>query len=124
MAEGDGTVTAQEFRDGVIDTLLRIADRFGVPCTILAVVLYFGREAAIALHNTVLEPVVQSHVEFLDTTSATLREIGDVQQQQATTLKELSHGQSELRMVVKELAGGHVVTERRTEVKAVEPQRN
>lgn len=109
-------MTAEEFKQGALDTFLRIADRFGVPCVILAVVMYFGREAAVAVHNTVVEPMVQSHVEFLDTTAETLKEIGDVQRQQAETLAELSHGQSELRMVVKELAGGHA--------KAVEPQRN
>lgn len=109
-------MTAEEFKQGALDTFLRIADRFGVPCVILAVVMYFGREAAVAVHNTVVEPMVKSHVEFLDTTAETLKEIGDVQRQQAETLAELSHGQSELRMVVKELAGGHA--------KAVEPQRN
>lgn len=109
-------MTAEEFKQGALDTFLRIADRFGVPCVILAVVMYLGREAAVAVHTTVVQPMVKSHVEFLDTTAETLKEIGDVQRQQAETLAELSHGQSELRMVVKELAGGHV--------KAIEPQRN
>lgn len=99
-------MTAEELKAGAVDTLLRIADRFGVPCVILAVVMYFGREAAIAVHGTVLEPVVKSHVEFLDTTSETLKEIGHVQRQQATTLQELSHGQNELRTVVRELVEG------------------
>lgn len=93
----DGAMTAEEFRQGALDTFLRIADRFGVPCVILAIVMYFGREAAIALHGTVLEPVVKSHVEFLDTTAETLREIGQVQNRQADTLQELAHGQRELR---------------------------
>jgi hypothetical protein len=99
-------MTAEDIRAGLLDAFFRIADRFGVPCVILAFVLYFGREAMVALHTTVLEPVVKSHVEFLDTTSETLREIGQVQQQQAVTLKELSHGQSELKFVVKELIDG------------------
>lgn len=99
-------MTAQEIRDGLLDAFIRIADRFGVPCVILAVVMYFGREAAIAIHSTVLQPVVKSHVQFLDTTSETLKEIGQVQQQQAVTLQELSHGQRELRTVVKEYIEG------------------
>jgi len=99
-------MTAQEIRDGLLDAFIRVADRFGVPCVILAVVMYFGREAAIAIHSTVLEPVVKSHVQFLDTTSETLKEIGQVQQQQAVTLQELSHGQRELRTVVKEYIEG------------------
>lgn len=95
-------MTAQEIRDGLLDAFMRVADRFGVPCVILAVVMYFGREAAIAIHSTVLQPVVKNHVQFLDATSETLKEIGQVQQQQAVTLQELSHGQRELRTVVKE----------------------
>jgi hypothetical protein len=94
-------VTAEEIKQGVLDTFLRIADRFGVPCVILAVVMYFGREAAVALHGTVVEPMVRSHVEFLDTTSETLKEIGQVQRQQALTLQELSHGQRELHQFVR-----------------------
>jgi len=43
-----------------------------------------------------VEPVVKSHVEFLETTSETLREISSVQTQQAVTLQELAHGQREL----------------------------
>lgn len=90
-------MTSGEIRQGLLDTFLRIADRFGVPCVMLAVLIYFGREMAIAVHGTVVEPVVKSHVEFLDTTAETLKEIGQVQTQQALTLKELSHGQDELR---------------------------
>ena len=94
-------MTAEEIKQGVLDTFLRIADRFGVPCVILAVVMFFGREAAIALHGTVVEPMVKSHVEFLDTTAETLKEIGQVQRQQAMTLQELSHSQRELHQFVK-----------------------
>ena len=49
-------MTTDELKQGTIDTLLRIADRFGVPCVVLAVVMYFGREAAIAIHSSVVEP--------------------------------------------------------------------
>ena len=94
-------MTTEEIKQSVLDTFLRIADRFGVPCVILAIVMFFGREAAIALHGTVVEPMVKSHVEFLDTTAETLKEIGQVQRQQAETLQELSHGQRELHQVVR-----------------------
>lgn len=86
-------MTADELKQGTIDTLLRIADRFGVPCVILAVVLYFGREAAIAIHSSVVEPVVQSHVEFLESTKATMH-------QQSETLQELAVGQREIQQVL------------------------
>jgi hypothetical protein len=52
--------------------------------------VYFGREAAVAIHSTVVQPVVKSHVEFLETTS-------EVQQQQARTLEELATGQIEIK---------------------------
>lgn len=83
-------MTAEELKQGAIDTFLRIADRFGVPCVILAAAVYFGREAAVALHTTVIQPVVKSHVQFLETTS-------EVQQQQARTLEELAAGQIEIK---------------------------
>lgn len=94
-------MTAEEIKQSVLDTFLRIADRFGVPCVILAVVMFFGREAAIALHGTVVEPMVKSHVEFLDATAETLKEIGQVQRQQTATLQELAAGQRDLHEIVK-----------------------
>ena len=86
-------MTADELKTGIVDTLLRIADRFGVPCVILAIVLWFGREAAIALHSTVVEPVVKSHVEFLESAKETMS-------QQAETLQELAKGQQEIQQVL------------------------
>lgn len=86
-------MTGDELKQGTIDTLLRIADRFGVPCVVLAVVMYFGREAAIAIHSSVVEPVVKSHVEFLESTKETMH-------QQAETLQELATGQREIQQVL------------------------
>lgn len=86
-------MTAEELKQGVLDTFLRIADRFGVPCVILAVMLYFGREAAIAIHGSIVEPVVQSHVEFLESAKETMSK-------QADTLQELAKGQQEIRHVL------------------------
>lgn len=94
-------MTADEIKQGLLDSLMRIAERFGVPVVLLGVIIWLGREAAITLHGTLVKPVVESHVEFLQTTSATLKEISTVQAQQATTLDELAHGQRELREQVK-----------------------
>lgn len=96
-------MTSEEIKQGVVDTFLRIADRFGVPCVILAIVLYFAHGAAVALHRTVVEPVVHGHLEYLETTASTLKEIGQTQRQQATTLEELYRGQTELHEVVKDV---------------------
>jgi len=86
-------MTTDELKQGVLDTFMRIADRFGVPCVILAVLLYFGREAAIAIHGSIVEPVVKSHVEFLESTKETMH-------QQAKTLQELAKGQQEIQQVL------------------------
>lgn len=99
-------MTAEELKIGMIDTFVKIADRFGVACVILAVVLYFGREAAIAMHGTVVEPMVRSHVEFLNATSQTLKEMGQIQAQQAETLDELAHGQRKLQEAVTAVISG------------------
>lgn len=90
-------MTSDDLKQGLIDTLLRVADRFGVPCVILGVIIWFGREASIALHQTLIKPVVESHIEFLDTTSKTLAEIGATQERQVETLEEIAHGQKDMR---------------------------
>lgn len=94
-------MTSEELKAGAIDTLLRVADRFGVPCVILAIVIWFGREAAIALHTTLVKPVVESHIEFLDATRETLSEIGSAQERQAETLQEIAASQRQLHEVIK-----------------------
>ena len=82
------------------DIALRTAERFGVPCVILAAILLMTREAATSLHNTVLVPIVQSHTEFLESTRATLQQIGRTQEKQAETLDELAKSQDEIRHAV------------------------
>ena len=89
-------MTAEELKAGLVDTMFRIADRFGVPCVILAVLIWFGREAAITLHSTLIKPVVESHIEFLDATRETLTEIGHTQEKQADTLEEIARGQRDI----------------------------
>lgn len=84
----------------LIDGVIRFGERFGVPVVMLAVLLYMIHGAAVALHTTVLIPVVQSHADFLKQTSATLDEIGTTQQQQAKTLQELAVGQREIQQAV------------------------
>jgi uncharacterized coiled-coil protein SlyX len=103
-------MTSEELKQGVLDSMLRIAERFGVPVVLLAVIIWLGREAAITLHGSLVEPVVKSHVEFLETTSETLREISTVQTQQAVTLQELAHGQRELTDKVKTVTAKAVET--------------
>lgn len=94
-------MTSDELKQGILDSMLRVAERFGVPVVLLGVIIWLGREAAITLHGTLVKPVVESHVQFLETTSETLKEISTVQTQQAATLDELAHGQRELREKVK-----------------------
>ena len=102
----DIPMTAEELKQNFIDTLVRAADRLGVPCIVLAAVLYFGREAATALHRSVVEPVVKSHVEFLQATSETLQEIGRTQERQAETLQEIAAGQQKIQKILTPESGG------------------
>lgn len=84
----------------LVESALRVAERFGVPVVLLVVLIWFLRDAAVVLHGTVLVPVVRSHTEFLDATRETLTEIGATQQQQAKTLQELAAGQREIQQAV------------------------
>ena len=82
------------------DSLVRIGERFGVPVLVLAVLLWFIRDAAVSLNNTVVEPVVHGHVEFLQTTQKTLEGIEETQKASQQTLQEIAIGQRELKHVV------------------------
>lgn len=77
----------------MVDRMIKVGERFGVPVMLLIVVLFFAREACVSIHSTLLVPIVKSHVEFLESTSQTLHEIDQTQQQQATILGEISIGQ-------------------------------
>lgn len=90
-------MTSEELKSGLLETLFKIADRFGVPCVILGVLIWFGREAAITIHDSLVKPVVESHIEYLDATRETLTEIGRTQEKQAETLSELAHGQRQIK---------------------------
>lgn len=89
----------QRSRD-LIDVAIRVAREFGFPCLVLSVVMYWGQLAAVALHQTVLVPVVDSHTTFLRTTSDTLSTLSRAQERQADTLEELAAGQRELQHAI------------------------
>jgi len=84
----------------MIDVGIRVAREFGFPCLMLGLLLFGLREAAQALHRTVVVPVVESHSAFLRQTTATLEGLGRTQEQQAETLQELAAGQREIREIV------------------------
>jgi hypothetical protein len=84
----------------LVESAIRVAERFGVPLVLLVVMVWFLRDAAVTLHGTVLVPIVKSHTEFLDSTRGTLEEMGKAQLQQAETLQELAAGQREIKQAV------------------------
>ncbi len=83
-----------------IDVGIRIAREFGFPVVVASVVLFCAREAATALHHTVVVPVVESHATFLKQTSETLQGLGRAQERQSETLRELAEAQREIREAV------------------------
>ena len=87
-----------------IEIVLRTAREFGVPFLVLAVLLWLLREAAHAMHRTVVIPVVDAHSTFLKQTTATLEGLGRTQEQQADTLRELAAGQREIQSAIGRLA--------------------
>lgn len=96
---------SDETASSVTEVALRVAERFGLPVVILAVVLWFAREAAVSLHGTVIIPIVKSHTEFLDATRETLNEIGMSQMQQTRTMQELAAGQREIQQAMTKKSG-------------------
>lgn len=82
-------MTAEELKQGVIDSLIRVGERFGVPVVLLAVIIWLGREAAITLHGTLVTPVVESHVKFLEQMGKTQEEISAALSEQTRLLYAL-----------------------------------
>lgn len=89
----------QQARD-FVDIGFRLAREFGFPCFVLGVIGWWGQLAAVALHETVLVPVVESHTTFLQATSDTLATLSKSQQRQADTLDELAEGQRQLQHAI------------------------
>ena len=77
----------------MVDRMIKVGERFGVPVMLLVVFLFFAREACVSIHSTLLVPIVKSHVEFLQSTSQTLHEIQNTEATQATILGEMSISQ-------------------------------
>jgi hypothetical protein len=93
--------------EGFVEAAFRVAERFGVPLVLLAVIIWFARDAAVTLHGTVLVPIVKSHTEFLDSTRETLDEIGKTQFKQAETLQAIASDQREIKQAVVKKTGQH-----------------
>lgn len=91
--------------ESFVEAAFRVAERFGVPLVLLAVMVWFLRDAAVTLHGTVVVPIVKSHTEFLDSTRETLDEIGKTQFKQAETLQEIAEGQREIKQAVIKKSG-------------------
>lgn len=91
--------------ESFVEAAFRLAERFGVPLVLLAVVIWFMRDAAVTLHGTVVVPIVKSHTEFLDSTRETLDEIGKTQFKQAETLQAIAADQHEIKQAVVKKTG-------------------
>lgn len=91
--------------ESFVEAAFRLAERFGVPLVLLAVVIWFARDAAVTLHGTVVVPIVKSHTEFLDSTRETLDEIGKTQFKQAETLQAIASDQHEIKQAVVKKTG-------------------
>lgn len=83
-------------RQSIIDGVFRL----GVPCVVLAALLWMMREASYSIHTTILVPLVKAHTEYLDATKQTLDGIEKTQQQQADTLQEVVAGQCEIKAII------------------------
>lgn len=79
---------------------IKLLREFGFPCIVLGVIGWWGQLAAVALHKTVLVPVVESHTTFLKATSDTLSTLSKAQERQADTLEELAAGQTRIQAAI------------------------
>lgn len=87
--------------DTVTETMLRIAERFGVPVVLLAVFIWFAREATIAVHQTVVAPVVESHTRFIDTICEQSKAQTEAMEGQARAFRELSEAHEQQLVILR-----------------------
>ncbi len=73
-----------------------LLNTIGIPAGVLAVILWMFWSASATLHDTVVVPWVQSHTEYVQATSETLRVLAETQGRQAETLQEIAAGQREI----------------------------
>lgn len=91
-----------------LEILLKVAERFGVPVMVLAVFLFLTREAAIAIHGTIIEPVVASHQKFIDVVSEQTKAQTDAMHEQAAAFSKLADSHDDQLMLLREALGkGH-----------------
>jgi hypothetical protein len=88
--------------DVVSNAILDIGGKFGVPAVVLGLVLWMGREAAIAVHQTVVSPIVTSHTRFIDTISEQSRQQTEVMGRQADAFRELAEAHEEQITILRE----------------------
>jgi hypothetical protein len=94
------------------EMFLKAAERFGVPVVLLCVFLWMARETAIAVHTTVVAPVVTSHTKFIDTISEQSKQQTQAMQAQAEAFRELAEAHEEQITILRE-AFPAVAAERR-----------
>lgn len=90
-----------------IDVGIRVLREFGFPCLLLSVLMWWGHLAAIAIHKSVVVPVIESHTNFLKATSETLKSLGETQERQADALHDLAEGQREIQKAIGKWASGN-----------------
>lgn len=84
------------------EVFLKAAERFGVPVVLLCIFLWMARETAIAVHQTIVAPVVTSHTKFIDTISEQSKQQTQAMQSQAAAFKELAEAHEEQLVILRE----------------------
>lgn len=88
--------------ESISETLVKVAERFGVPVVLLGVVIWLGREAAITIHTTIVTPVVESHTQFIETICEQSKQQTAAMESQAGAFKELAEAHEEQIAILRE----------------------
>lgn len=86
---------------------LRIAERLGVPCAVLAAFMwaawFFGNRAL----DEVIVPVSKRHIEFVDEVSSTNKAVAETAAKNATTQSQISESLKRIAGLLEEYHGQH-----------------
>lgn len=94
-------------RQDASNMFMRVAERLGVPCAVLAAFMwaawYFGTRAL----DEVIVPVSKRHIEFVDEVSSTNKSVADTAAKNAVTQSQISESLKKFSGLLEEYYGQH-----------------
>ena len=87
-------VTPETF--DMVDVGIKIAREFGFPVSIILIIVWLACRMSVALHDTVIVPIVGAHTRYLEATQKTLEAMRSTQEKQGISMERVVVTQHEI----------------------------